>query len=921
MRPLKLTVAGFGPYAGTQELDFSLLGNRGLYLITGDTGAGKTTIFDAITFALYGEASGEGREPAMLRSKYARPEDPTFVELTFDYGGQAYTVRRNPEYDRAKKSGTGTTKQTADAQLTYPDGRVVTKLRDVNAAIREILGLSREQFAQVSMIAQGDFRALLQADTEQRQRIFRDIFKTGRYVTVQKQLSSEASELRNQLDRARFSAQQYMGGILWPDDSVLAPQVEKARNGELLTDRVLELLEQLLSQDRQTQQQQDTGLTEAQQQLDRLTARLTEAAAYRQAHRSLEEQEKAHAQLTQQLAQAKTVLEQVQKELPRQEALGRQIAALELLLPDFDELEALSKELTQKERQQDGLQKNRHAAMERQALLTEQIQSLHQEYRALETVSAEKEKLAAQRQQLLDRLEAYRSLSSAIAALQVQRRVLEEKQNRYLAAAENAQALSRQYDAMNRAFLDEQAGILAAGLQPGVPCPVCGSREHPAPAVISQAAPTEAAVKKAQAACEQARETAQQASSDASRQRGVVTTGETNLHRELDQWLPGVLPEQAPEALALRQAEQAAQLEALDRTLADLKQKEARRSELEARIPDQEAALARSEAELTATKEALAGLRGSIEALREQLLDRRARLGGGDRASVLAEKAALEARLSTLKNAHLRAQEDHSRCKEALATAEGTMAQLRRQLEQGSQEDIPELEQSRHALTEQRAKLLASQKVLHARLTANTSARENIARTARQTAALEARHSWMNALAETANGKLRGKEKIMLETYIQTTYFDRILERANLRLRKMSGGQYDLMRRKNAANKREQTGLELDILDHINTTQRSVNTLSGGEAFLASLALALGLSDEVQASTGIRLDTLFVDEGFGSLDSETLAKAYHTLAGLTEGNRLVGIISHVSELKERIDQQIIVTKAPTGASTAIIRTE
>ena len=178
----------------------------------------------------------------------------------------------------------------------------------------------------------------------------------------------------------------------------------------------------------------------------------------------------------------------------------------------------------------------------------------------------------------------------------------------------------------------------------------------------------------------------------------------------------------------------------------------------------------------------------------------------------------------------------------------------------------------------------------------------------------------MRALSDTANGNLTGKEKIMLETYIQTTYFDRILQRANIRLQKMSGGQYDLKRRRNAASMRGQSGLELDIVDHINTTERSVNTLSGGEAFLASLALALGLSDEVQMSTGIRLDTLFVDEGFGSLDSEALSKAYSTLAGLTEGNRLVGIISHVAELKERIDNQILVAKERSGGSAARIRT-
>ena len=187
MSPLRLTIPGFGPYAGVQALDFEALGSSGLYLITGDTGAGKTTIFDALTFALFGEASGENREASMLRSKYTKAEDPTYVELTFAYNGKEYTVKRNPEYERAKTRGTGTTKQAADAQLTYPDGHVVTKLKDVDKSIREIIGLTREQFSQVAMISQGDFRKLLQADTKERQKIFRDIFGTGLFATLQNQ--------------------------------------------------------------------------------------------------------------------------------------------------------------------------------------------------------------------------------------------------------------------------------------------------------------------------------------------------------------------------------------------------------------------------------------------------------------------------------------------------------------------------------------------------------------------------------------------------------------------------------------------------------------------------------------------------------------------------------------------------------------
>ena len=256
--------------------------------------------------------------------------------------------------------------------------------------------------------------------------------------------------------------------------------------------------------------------------------------------------------------------------------------------------------------------------------------------------------------------------------------------------------------------------------------------------------------------------------------------------------------------------------------------------------------------------------------------------------------------------------------RENLAATRAAIAQLQGLLEGAAEIDAEELGRQKDALLVRKRTILDTQKIVHTRISTNEAARQNASKKSAQMQVLDTRYTWMKALADTANGNLSGKEKIMLETYIQTTNFDRILERANIRLRKMSGGQYDLKRRRTAANKQSQSGLELDIIDHINTTERSVNTLSGGEAFLASLALALGLSDEVQMSTGIRLDTLFVDEGFGSLDSEALSKAYATLAGLTEGNRLVGIISHVTELKERIDKQIVVTKLKNGGSCAAI---
>ena len=339
MRPLKLTIAGFGPYAGTQTLDFETLGSNGLYLITGDTGAGKTTLFDAITFALFGEASGGDRSPDMLRSKYAGDSDPTFVELTFSYGGKVYKVRRNPEYQRAKTRGDGTTKQLAEAELTYPDGHVVTKQKDVDRAVRDIIGLTREQFSQVAMISQGDFRKLLQADTRERQKIFRDIFGTGLYVTLQEQLKAKSAELKSQREQAEASIRQYAEGIVCYEHSVFAPQVEKAReNGLPLTD-VQALLNSLLQEDIAIQECLCCKLAELDEHLEDIVAQLTKAAAYQAAKQALTDKTAQKAAKAAALEQLTAALSAAQATVPEQEALARQITAMELLLPTYDELE------------------------------------------------------------------------------------------------------------------------------------------------------------------------------------------------------------------------------------------------------------------------------------------------------------------------------------------------------------------------------------------------------------------------------------------------------------------------------------------------------------------------------------------------------------------------------------------------------
>jgi len=918
MRPLRLTVAGFGPYAGVQELDFESLGTGGLYLITGDTGAGKTTIFDAITFALFGEASGDSREPAMLRSKYAKPEDPTYVELTFAYDGKEYTVRRNPEYDRAKARGTGTTKQSADALLIRPDGTRVTRLKDVDRAIREIIGLTREQFSQVAMISQGDFRRLLQADTKERQKIFRDIFGTGLFVTLQIQLKEKAAQVRDQREQAGRSIRQYIDGMVCDVDSPLSPAVTKARAGELPTGDCMTLLEQLLAEDRQVQAGLDTRLEQVEEQAAQVAALVTQAQAWQKARAELSKQAREEALYTQRLEQARQDLAAAQATVPEQETLGKQITEIELLLPSYDTLAAKVRELSLTERKRTNALALRQTAQDRSSLLSREIGALKAEQTALAEAGAEREQLSAQRQQLTDRRNQFRELRAAMTALNAQRRQLQQMQALYLAADRESSRLLQVYEARNKAFLHEQAGILARDLMPGMACPVCGATDHPHLAAVSAQAPTEADVKKAKAEYDKAQRATEQASANASKQNGIVSASAEALRRQLDTLLPGTAPADAPEAarqqeesliLGIREVEQ--QMDAVN---GRLRRKEA----LALLIPEKEAALAAAEASLTEAREQIASLSAALTELTRQVEELKAQLRFPDKPAAEAEARALKLRRTALKKAQADSEAQWNRCREVLAATRAAMDQLRGQLADSSEPDMAALEEQRAGLTAEKNTITAKQKAVHTRITTNATAQQSISRRRAEMEALEHRYGWMKALADTANGNLTGKDKVMLETYIQTTYFDRILQRANIRLQKMSGGQYDLKRRRAAANKQSQSGLELDIVDHINTTERSVNTLSGGEAFLASLALALGLSDEVQMSTGIRLDTLFVDEGFGSLDSEALSKAYHTLAGLTEGNRLVGIISHVTELKERIDRQILVTKTGSGGSTARI---
>ena len=1190
MRPITLTLSAFGPYAGVTRLDLDQLGENGLYLITGDTGAGKTTLFDAITFALYGEASGDNRSPGMFRSKYAAPETPTYVELEFLCRGKGYTLRRVPEYQRPKLHGTGTTAQKAEASLILPDGTPITKPREVDAAVRDILGLDRNQFMQIAMIAQGDFLKLLLASTEDRKQIFRKIFKTDLYQRLQESLKRESGALNDRCADARKSVRQYIAGVLFDEESPLAPRLRLAREEKLPMEETTALIAQVLEEDKSRSQGFQEELDRLEEALKAIHTRLNQAAQQAQSRQSLakmeeellgEEEKRKQAEealarelekkpLAQRLAQQITLLEadlpryaQLEEETRRREALTRtlteqrqtlsqgqaeqkrQETALEEAQGELDDLKTAGEEslrlLEQKKdtaaqlealnayevqtaqlatlegkrqllearleqhqadasqaellRQRaallhsqlpgyDALAQKREQLLALGQQLTGQEQDLAQrksleealrtqadsesrELEALADVPARREQLLAARAEAQRQLRLMGSLENQLRELDKTTALLEQGQADYRAAAQKAEEAGQRFFRYNAAFLSEQAGILAQELRDGVPCRVCGALHHPSPACKSENAPTEAQLNQARQQSDDAQERMRRVSETCAArkaQREALVNQLLSGARELG--LPQEEPALRSQRPQLRQLTQGS-LENMDSQLHLLDKNLGRRQELEARLPALQKRLTALTAEIAQLEAALSAGKAQRESLTRQVSEQESQLPYGSRQEAQQEAERCRSKAAQLldaleetRNALEEARQDWAGAKsvldqtarrlsalcslegkgeelakqakalapvlrETLSRLEGFLAAVGQKLERkkmleaalpgqrqalrertaqntalenriasdeaslaaaqqqerslaqtlayGSEKDarqalskrqseqsamILSLEQAerenrthseaviriRAAAQQLRQQLEAAPEIdgeaekaaqadalarrqalqrekqrCDGRLAANAPALQSIRQRQAELVALEARYSWVRALSNTANGNLPGKEKVMLETYVQMTYFDRILQRANLRLGVMTDGQYELKRRTEAENNRSQSGLELDVIDHYNGSRRSVKTLSGGESFLASLALALGLSDVIQSSAGgVRLDTMFVDEGFGSLDEEALNQAMKALVSLTQGNRLVGIISHVGELKARIDRQILVTKDHSGGSTAKI---
>ncbi len=1057
MKPIRLVMSAFGPFREITEVPFEELGSSGLFLISGDTGAGKTTIFDAISFALYGNASGENRTSDSFRSDYSGEDDETFVELTFCHHGKEYIVKRNPSYKRSKKRGSGFTEEKNNATLTMPDGRIVAGYAQVTQDIVEILGIDWKQFKQIAMLAQGEFLQLLTADSDTRGVIFRKVFNTQIYDLIQKKLREKSNKLRYLCEEIDKSILQYLDGILSSEESIHSEAIREWKQKKDINQlsKIIELLSSLIETDRREYKEKAIENDNLKVKIEQKAIEYTKAERM---NRMLEElrlvEEEYHLILSQAEEMNKYEAEYKQSEKalhivkPAEDyslRLKKELADLEaeiengkreegLLQEEYQmrsqELKAKSDNKPQIELLKKEIHRHEEEAGKYDAIVEQEKQKttfegklthIRQEHTTLsETKSTRNLELCAKQNEMeqyidVDRdlvlcdgqLEGFKNtfnqlkrLLEDINELKQEQKLLVSNQEKYAIAEATYREYNQKVMEKEASFYREQAGIMAATLHTGEPCPVCGSTEHPRKAISSDGALSEAELKQEKAKLEQARNTLQATSNLCENQKTKLQIQATrlteNVHsvmkieletclggKELTD-LEGSLKEKLELTIGEAKILQSKQIQ-LQKAIIQKQQCIQSINEITTELKQIEDKLVLIKEEAEVINSRLNIVIGTINTMRkdlryaskqeaeEALRGLKYSCGKLEDALTVAEAAfrLCELKLANTRvviednlkkkntksadwkhavdNYHLKLkdcgfihkdipdelgyhkilirEDELTELKNRLDTYNKRKDNLEYKLEQLKKEtkdqkalDLGDIVQLQKELALQKTACEKQINIVYSRLHRNEEIYEKVEEQNSRQQKTRQEYMSINELSKTANGDLTGKSKIAFEQYVQTFYFDKVIHEANKRFYQMSNHQYALQRKEDPSNLRSSTGLELEVMDYYTGKARSIKSLSGGESFKAALSLALGLSDVIQSyAGGIEMDAMFVDEGFGSLDSDSLEQAIATLHDLTNGNRLVGIISHVNELKERMDKKILITKSMEGSTLNLIK--
>ena len=874
MRPISLKLCAFGPYGGEETVDFARLGEAGVFLVTGDTGAGKSSIFDAITFALFGNVSGgkEKRAARTLRSDFAAGDAPTYVEFCFSHRGKRYTLRRSPEYLRPnKKQKDKWVTQPHEASLVeQPGGQSWDGPAQVAARVQELLGLDEAQFLQTAMIAQGDFRKILMPKARNG-RAF-----SGGSLT---QSCTAAGRSRCRSTRSRPSrAVNCSAGNMPPGrrrHSAVRPRGRKSvfwscgrarRTGRRWTP----CCARRSSGMRRKQAARQHTIKEIDTRLSWANAQAAKA----------ELQQAGIAQLALERERLRTLEARQEEMAARQSAVGRALAA-----------ERAAPYARQAQRLRAQAEKAAGEAADLRGRAAESTAKRQEAEAAWQAVRQETEAAGAQETRAV-RLEQALPLLEQGGAVFLR---LGQAQVRARRAIAGKQQAEEAYQRLSGAFLRAQAGLMAEALQPGVPCPVCGATEHPRLAELSREAPREEEVRRAE-------RTRAQAEREASEAAAGAQGEQSRLYALLGQLEALTGKRLAPEKLAGYAEVYRQEVASLRETLRRLSARaEAAEKDSRTQALREQEALARAEEAEKRRDAAEAEARQGEAEWQEQ----RTAAGFSDLAAYRAAympEAALFA-----------AQQAVQRYAEELAAVRRTCAQLAERWGGEAPPNMAALRAQMRELELQKGREAAEERMLDRRLQQNREVQERLCACAARCQAAEADYAAWEDLRRTMQGVIPGARKVTMEVYILQFYFRRVIAAANRRLQRMSRGRFRL-KTQETGGARAQTGLDLDVFDADTGKARDVRTLSGGESFLASLCLALGFADVVQGSRGgVQLDTLFIDEGFGALDEQTLRTAMQVLLELASGSRLVGIISHVGALRDAIDRKILVQKTPTGS--------
>ena len=1018
MRPIQLTMNAFGPYRGEVALDFTDFGASSIFLISGPTGSGKTTVFDAITYALFNRASGEARELDMLKSQFATDEDECFVELTFEMVTDQYRVRRRPQ-----QTGPGVRTKTRNLPAEvefYKEETLLETGRDANDAIENLLGLSADQFRQIVMLPQGEFRRLLLSNSNKKEEIFRSIFGTQRIQHFQETLKERRKQLRSEYKVFESRLEQILNGINTEEDAELTVAVEqmdfdqvlailkvrieamrkeleetrkklvKLGDKEKLTEGHKQLLETIaqLEEGKVQLDKQEAEIKKAQDMLawhKKAKAVHVEHEAYEHQRKELTETEK---QLTEN-KEAQTVILEEMEDLKKREAEAKTAEQeLDTVRAEMTQLQVELKQFEELEQKQTALMKDRQALKESQVSVTEMGQLVQKFAQEIQTLVADIEQLAVwqeeskaeqKKQQTLkeqhDQLEKEEQAVKKMLLLQGELAVLLKQEE---GAAATYEASEKVYREARTKYFGNLAGVLVGELEEEEPCPVCGSVHHPKPASLTadtvsdeeladfeetrdqdRAVYTEisAALKEKGRQLKEQEVLIEGESTDYSEVLEKVQTEKAEVVEELDQTEKALadLEEKLGQEKAWRETLEKAREDRQSVQLALMKE-EGVADNLEKRIAETETAIAalnesltfetvqEVQKELDVKETTIKQVIEEVEAVRKALTAKLGEKAQTEKAvSMLGEqqenqetaKIKQKERVDTLLEAYdfeepfttyLLEPAQEEEYVEAIQTYEKERHYNTRQLEQtkdqlGVYEEsrtVEELEAELSGITEEKTRLEAQRDDFIAGQREHTNSFGQIESNYADYKKLHEPLAIYEELADVANGSSDRTSYVSFERYVLSIYFEEVLYAANQRFETMTNGRYELVRREDRTKGKGAEGLEIDVFDRHVGASRSVKTLSGGETFKASLALALGLSDVIQSEQGgVHVDTLFVDEGFGTLDADSLEQAIETLMELQATGRLIGVISHVDELKDRIPARIVVENIQEGSHARI----